>query len=1339
MGPSTTSKLQETANDHFRFVLNGREVEVRGERTHLTLLQWLRREGHTGTKEGCAEGDCGACTVLIVERNLAGAPTFRAINSCITLLPMVAGREVTTVEGLQSADGHAHPVQDCMTECYGSQCGYCTPGFVMSMTEAFHRDDISKDPNERMRQIGDQLNGNLCRCTGYRPIRDAAMRALAQRDAGKGPSLVQLRRATAKGSGTQDGGFEESAKQVGALTPVDVRGPDGTFARPTTLADLLEEKRNPQVELVCGATEVGVYINKKNAKYTRLVSTEGVAELRRIHEDARGLHIGGAASLTDLEDALGRRIPLLDKMLWVFASRQVRSRASVAGNLVTASPIGDLAPCLLVLDAVVVLGKYDRAEPEAVLKREVPIAEFFADYRKSVIAKDEVLLEVLVPAAMLHSALKRKWDSFKVSKRREMDISIVSAAFRVELSDDGVVREARLAFGGVAATPKRALAVEAMLVGRRWNDETFTAIAEAIEPHFTPLSDVRSGAPFRRGLLRSLWLKFALGVTSDAIDTPLVWQAPSNHTSMLADRNDPAGKALPHESGAIHVDGRARYVDDEASRRGMLRTWLVRSKVASGVLTSVDVSAARRLPGVRAIITATDIPGENDIGAVRKDEPLLAATEVCFIGQIIAVVVGDTIQACRDAAEAVMVVIEPKPPVLTLEEAIAQKSFHSAGHTITRGDVRSQLQAAPHRMQGTLDVGGQEHFYLESQAAWAEVYEDGQVFVSSSTQHPSEIQAVVSHVLHVPRSAVTVESPRMGGGFGGKETQGNAFAALAALASKMTGKPVGIQLDRDVDMESTGKRHPFRFVYDVGFQADGKLAALDVAVYNDGGYALDLSESICDRALFHIDNAYYIPALQAHGRVCKTNNVSHTAFRGFGGPQGMVCIEDILSRIAHTLGLSPEVVRERNFYVAPKDGDGRAIAGPAPADLSDAAREANTTHYGQWLEGNRIARVFAEVKERASFDARRAEITAFNANSPYVKRGLAVTPVKFGISFTATFLNQAGALVHIYRDGTVQVNHGGTEMGQGLYVKMQGVAMRELGLSAPMVKVTRTRTDKVPNTSATAASAGADLNGQAVKAACVTLRERLIDVASQVWPERFGQKALLFAFEGDTVYNAENRAQSVPFTELVERAYFAQVSLSTTGFYRTPGIGYDKSKGKGKPFYYFSYGAAVSEVEVDALSGMKRVRRVDIVHDVGDSLNRNVDMGQIEGAFVQGMGWLTAEELKWQNGRLLSHSASTYQIPAFGDAPAEFRVHLLTEATQPGVIHGSKAVGEPPLMLAISVREAIRDAVLQFAKEPKLDRSMISSKSVQTAPNGAASLPSPATHEAIFAAIWASV
>jgi xanthine dehydrogenase molybdopterin binding subunit len=616
--------------------------------------------------------------------------------------------------------------------------------------------------------------------------------------------------------------------------------------------------------------------------------------------------------------------------------------------------------------------------------------------------------------------------------------------------------------------------------------------------------------------------------------------------------------------------------------------------------------------------------------------------------------------------------------------------------------VDAALSKAPRVMEGNFSFGGQEHFYLEMQAAYAEPGEDGTVQVTSSTQHPTEVQHGVAHVLGIPSNQVVIKVTRMGGGFGGKETQAATLAALAALAAQRTGRPVRMRYNRDQDMMLTGKRHPFLAKFTVGYDDEGRLLALKAALYSNGGWALDLSMPVTDRAMFHTDNCYYIPSVELQGRVVKTNLVSNTAFRGFGGPQGMLIIEEVLDRIARETSLPPEVVRERNLY----HGSG----------------ETNTTHYGQEIEDNRIQQVWHDLKISADLPARRAEIAAWNASNPHRKRGLGMTPVKFGISFTNTILNQAGALVLVYTDGSAQVNHGGTEMGQGINTNMTAIAAQALGIVQEKIRVMSTVTDKVPNTSATAASSGTDMNGMAVKDACDKIIERLRPVAAEMLSAKRGKTCGQndVEFRDGRVFHVNHPGEYFEFHEVTQKAWMQRVSLAATGYYRTPEIHWDRNAGQGHPFYYFAVGAAVSEVEVDGFTGEMQVRRVDILQDVGTSINEAINRGQVEGGFVQGLGWLTAEELVWnREGKLLTHSPDTYKIPAVGDVPRDFRVRLLEDAPNPKkTIHRSKAVGEPPFMLAISVREAIRDAVAAFGPGGRQVR-----------------LASPATGEAIFRAI----
>lgn len=763
----------------------------------------------------------------------------------------------------------------------------------------------------------------------------------------------------------------------------------------------------------------------------------------------------------------------------------------------------------------------------------------------------------------------------------------------------------------------------------------------------------------------------------------------------------PLHRPMVHESAYGHVSGAARYVDDLPEPAGMLHALPVGSPVARGKIVARGPGRALAVPGVRAVLFSSDIPGHRRIGPIVHDEPLLAEEEVFTVGQPVALIVGDSVAACRAGAKAIELQIEELPAILSIREAIEQGSFLWDPHVMRRGDVEAALARADLVLTGDVSTGGQDHFYLETHAALAIPGEGETLHVESSTQHPSEVQAAIAEVLGWLKSQVVVQVPRMGGGFGGKESQASNFAALAAVAAVRTGRPVKVWLSRDLDMTITGKRHPFWSRYRAGFSADGRLLGVEVFLYADGGWSVDLTPAITDRGLFHLDNGYFLPNLYFEGRAVRTNTTSHTAFRGFGGPQGMAVIEEIMSRAAERLGIDPAELRRRNYYGAgaeehdPKD----MVLVPVPegeqtstgASVISLVRARSLTPYYQEIVDCRLPRIHAELMRSADWTGRRAEIEAFNGRSQWVKRGLGFMPVKFGISFTNTMLNQAGALVLVYADGSVHLNHGGTEMGQGLHTKMLAVAAHELGVDLAAIRVMPTATDKVPNTSATAASSGSDLNGMAVQRACAEIRERVRPIAAELLG---GVDPAIVEFHGGGAHAA---GRSVPWRELARLAWMRRVSLSAEGYYATPGIAYDRASGRGKPFHYFAYGGAVAEVEISGLTGEHRVLRVDILHDVGKSLLPTIDRGQIEGGFIQGMGWLTCEELVWDaRGRLLSHGPSTYKIPAVGDCPEDFRVALLERADQELTIHGSKAVGEPPLMLALAVVAALRHAVAGF-------------------------------------------
>jgi xanthine dehydrogenase large subunit len=756
----------------------------------------------------------------------------------------------------------------------------------------------------------------------------------------------------------------------------------------------------------------------------------------------------------------------------------------------------------------------------------------------------------------------------------------------------------------------------------------------------------------------------------------------------------PGDPAPRHDSAHLHVSGQALYADDIPLPADALHAAFGISAIAHGRVRRIDLTAVLAMPGVTGVATAQDIPGENNYGSVLHDDPIFADALVQYAGQPLFAVAASSHTAARKAARQARVEYDVLPSILDIRAALAANSFVLPTERLVRGQPDQVLAGATRRLSGTVVIGGQDHFYLEGQIAIALPQEDGAMLIHSSTQHPSEVQQLVAHALARRAHDITVQCRRMGGGFGGKETQPALMATAAAVLAQKTGRPVKLRVDRDTDMLMTGKRHDFLADYEVGFDDSGRVLALRVMLASRCGYSADLSGPVNDRAIMHLDNAYYLEHVEIISHRCKTHTVSNTAFRGFGGPQGMLVIEQILDDIARTLGLDPLSVRRVNFY-----GIGSR----------------NVTHYGQTVEDNVIALIVDRLAADARYAERRRAIAAWNAGSPIVRRGLALTPVKFGISFTSTIFNQAGALLHVYSDGTVLLNHGGTEMGQGLFTKVAQVVATEFGLPLSAIRVSTTDTAKVPNTSASAASASSDLNGKAAQAAARTIRQRLVQHAC----DSYGVEPSQVRFADGRVTIGEH---SFSFAELVLQAYRARISLSSTGYYRTPKLSWDKAAMRGRPFFYFAYGAAVSEVAVDTLSGETQLLRLDILHDAGTPLNSAIDLGQIEGGFLQGVGWLTSEELWWnERGELKTHAPSTYKIPTARDWPAQASVRLLEgQPNREDTIYRSKAVGEPPLMLAISVLHAIRDAVASCG-----------------GPAALPVLPAPATPEAVLRAIGA--
>ena len=786
----------------------------------------------------------------------------------------------------------------------------------------------------------------------------------------------------------------------------------------------------------------------------------------------------------------------------------------------------------------------------------------------------------------------------------------------------------------------------------------------------------------------------------------------------VTQKNTYVGKSITHESAHLHVSGKANYVDDIPEVEGTLYAGLGLAEIAHGKIINMDLSAVWQAEGVVSVLTGIELL-HNNCGPVVADEPIIATDTVSFFGQVIFVVVAKTYQQAQQASRLAKVTYEALEPILTIEQAIARQSWILPPVQITAGDANAKLAVAPYRLQGMAQVGGQEHFYLEGQICYAYPKEEDMLQVLCSTQHPTEMQLLISEAVGYGMHQVSVEVRRMGGGFGGKESQSAQWACITAILSVKLKRPVKLRLDRDTDMIVTGKRHGFAYQWDVGFDEQGMILGLYIQLASNCGSSTDLSGPVNDRAICHVDNGYYLDAVTIDSLRCKTNTVSNTAFRGFGGPQGMFPIEYIMDDIGYALDIDPLIIRQRNFYTAMSEQAGIDFS----AENIDEIAPRSKTPYGTYVKDNILPDLVSKLAEHCDYFTRRETIKSFNEQSPIIKKGLALTPVKFGISFNATLFNQAGALVHIYTDGTILVNHGGTEMGQGLYSKIRQIVADEFSLDLSKIRLSATDTAKVPNTSATAASSGTDLNGKAAQAACINIRNRLKTFAAELANTKPNQ----VQFKDGYIYAS---GQSWQFAEFIKLAYQARIQLWDSGFYKTPDIHWNPVLRYGRPFFYFAYGAAASEVAIDTLTGESKVLRVDILHDVGNSINPAIDIGQIEGGFIQGMGWLTSEELYWvpegrKQGHLFTHAPSTYKIPTATDMPKIFNVNLYDNQNLENTIHRSKAVGEPPFMLALSVFSALRDAVSANITTPILQNG------IKVKPF----LSAPATPEAILQAI----
>ncbi|KAF8539986.1 molybdopterin binding aldehyde oxidase/xanthine dehydrogenase [Trichophaea hybrida] len=1284
------------------FYLNGTKIELESIDPEVTLLEYLRGIGLTGTKLGCAEGGCGACTVVVSQYNPTTKKVYHAsVNACLAPLVSVDGKHVITVEGIGDTT-KPHPVQERIAKMHGSQCGFCTPGIVMSLYAL-----VRNNPEPTKHDVEEAFDGNLCRCTGYRPILDAAQtfstssgpkRACGpSADGGccmqnaNGEAPVRCCRNKSKDEEAPitkkftPPGFIEYNPETELIFPPALRKHEfkalalgnkrKRWLRPVTLKQLLQIKTVlPSAKVIGGSSETQIEIKFKAMKYTVSVFVGDIPELRGFSFEDEYLSIGGNITLTDLEGVAKQAIAkygpsksqpfkAILKQLEYFAGRQIRNVGTPAGNLATASPISDLNPVFLATNSVIVAKSLE-------CDTEIPMAGFFKSYRTTTLPSDSVIAEIRIPVAKETGEYIR---TYKQSKRKDDDIAIVTATLRVSLDDGGLVESVNLAYGGMAPTTVQAKNTMEYLIGKTWGDEeVLEGAMNALESGFNLSYEVPGGmAAYRKSLAFGFFYRFwhdtvteLKGTLSEADDlVPEIKRDISfgkrDHDTAQAYKQRVLGQTKEHVSAMKQVTGEAQYTDDIPKIANELIGCLVLSTKAHAKLLSVDNSLALEIPGVVAYVDHNDLPSPevNWWGAPMCDEVFFAVDEVFTAGQPIGMILAESQQAAAEGARAIQIEYEELPAIFTIEEAIEKESYFDHYRFLRRGDpIEEALANADHVISGVSRMGGQEHFYLETQAVVViPKSESGEIEVWSCTQNPTETQTYIAQVCGVAANRVVAKVKRLGGGFGGKETRSVQIAAIAAVAAKKHKRAVRCMLNRDEDIITSGGRHPFLGRWKVGVMNDGKIVALDADIFCNGGWAQDLSAAVSDRALSHVDNCYNIPNVDVRGRPCRTNTVSNTAFRGFGGPQGMFIAECYMEEVADQLSIPVDKLREINYY---KEGD--------------------ITHFNQKLVDYHVPLMVEQLKEEADYESRRQAVDEFNNTHKWKKRGLSLIPTKFGISFTALFLNQAGALVHIYHDGSVLVAHGGTEMGQGLHTKMVMVAAEALGVPMEDVFISETATNTVANTSSTAASASSDLNGYAIFNACEQLNERL-----KPYREKFGPDASM--------------------KKLATAAYFDRVNLSANGHYKTPDIGYTWGPNVGMMYFYFTQGAALSEVEIDTLTGDWTCLRSDIKMDIGRSINPAIDYGQIEGAFIQGQGLFTTEEMLWlrNNGQIFTKGPGAYKIPGFRDIPQEFNVSFLKDVEWKNLqtIQRSKGVGEPPLFMGSSVFFAIRDALKSARKE----------------------------------------
>ncbi|XP_070711719.1 aldehyde oxidase 6 [Pempheris klunzingeri] len=1281
------------------FFINGKKVTESHADPETTLLSFLReRLRLTGTKYGCGGGGCGACTVMVSRYQPATKTIVHySANSCLLPLCQLHGAAITTVEGIGSTKTRIHPVQERIAKAHGSQCGFCTPGMVMSMYTL-----LRNKPQPTMEDITQALAGNLCRCTGYRPIVDGCrtfcQEATCCRASGAANCCLNGDESTDEPEHEEPRLFDKEEflpldptqelifppelilmAETGKPQTLTFRGERMSWVSPVSLEELVQLKTsNPKAPLVMGNTHVGPDIKFKGVVHPLIISPTRVLELFEVSQTPQGVWVGAGCSLAEVHSLLEKLVPqfpeektelfrALIQQLGNLGSQQIRNVASFGGNIMSAYPNSDLNPVLAAGNCKVsVISNGGR--------REVPLnQDFFVSFGKTSVKPEEIAVSVFIPFTRKGEFVR----AFRQAPRKESSFATVTTGMRVFFPGGSrVVQDVSVYYGGVGPTTVSAAKTCAAIVTRPWDDETLSRAYDVLLDELVlPPSAPGGKVDFRRSLTLSFLFKFNLEVLQklremDVIAEELPERMQTQplpreiqpglqefqHVPKDQSNQDPVGRPIMHRSAIVQTTGEAVYCDDLPRTDGELFLALVTSSRAHAKILALDVSEALQLPGVVDVITAKDIPGRKVRTLFGYDEELLAEAEVSCVGHMICAVVADTRTHAKRGAAAVKISYEDLPePLFTVEDAIEKSSFFEPQRIIERGNVTEAFKTVDQVHEGQIRIGGQEHFYMETQSMLVvPVGEETEFNAYVSTQWPTLTQEVIAETLGIPSNRVTCHVKRMGGAFGGKVTKTAILAGITSVAAWKTNRAVRCVLERGEDMLITGGRHPVLGKYKVGFMNDGRIMAADIQYYANAGNAVDESPLVIEKILLHMDNTYNFPNLRGRAAACRTNMPSNTAFRGFGVPQSLMVVENMMNDVAVVLGRPADQIRELNMYRGP-----------------------SVTPYKMEFSPENMLRCWEECKLKSDYSARRKAVDQFNLQNRWKKRGMAIIPIKYGIAFAESFLNQAAALVHIYTDGSVLVTHGGTEMGQGIHTKMQQVASRELHIPPAKIYISETSTNTVPNTCPSAASFGTDANGMAVKIACQTLYQRL---------EPIRKKDPKGSWESWT-----------------KAAFFEKISLSAVGYYRGPDLYMDWEKMEGQPYLYFVFGVCCCEVELDGLTGDYRTVRTDIVVDIGRSVNPSVDIGQIEGAFMQGLGLFTLEELKFSpSGLLYTRGPSQYKIPGVCDVPLRFNVYMLSDTHNPHAIYSSKGIGEPAIFLGSSVFYAIKDAAAAARSESGL-------------------------------------